>query len=73
MEQDYSTEDIVEARLDQIDENLHTERQATEVAVEDLPDLPQAEPALEPPANVDVPEGEIAPPENYQPGDVPYH
>lgn len=73
MEQDYSTEDIVEARLDQIDEHLHTERQATQVAVEDLPDLPQAEPALEPPANVDVPEGEIAPPENYQPGDVPYH
>ncbi len=73
MEQDYSTEDIVEARLNQIGEHLNTERQADEVAVEDLPDLPQVEPALEPPEDVKVRGAEIAPPENYQPGDVPYH
>jgi hypothetical protein len=73
MEQDYSTEDIVEARLNQIDEHLNTETQADEVAVEDLPDLPQVEPAIEPPEDVKVRGAEIAPPENYQPGDVPYH
>ena len=74
MENPYSSGDQVRAFYKGVRDNLDTERDTTEVDAETLEsELPQAEPALEAPANVDVPEGEIAPPEDYQPGDVPYH
>ncbi len=83
MENPYSSEDKANAYYKGLRDYLDTTREDTEVDATTVQELPQTEPAVDPPVTtepvLDPPEdvkvrgAEIAPPENFQPGDVPYH